>query len=572
MYKLSTFLAESERGYSAVPLFGPADSVFEKTASASLLPEVVAFIAKLKPRAGSQYVLVNAMGAGEHYGSNINGDHFEEAGLIHKPNGWTGDPKTDKALGKKWTYGFPTFYSAHPYAHHRNKDSSRAYGEVEMAVWNDRMKRVELVCRIDYDKCLKFGGMAVWDKLKEGQFPDVSMGSKVCYDLSSITLDRELYQEALATFDPKKHAYPGLAALEFHKKLKAKDGKGIPGLSITRKDYDEWTRNHMNRILPDGRKVWVYNPYPRFFDISFVFIGADRTAKTMYFFIRHGDDRYVPSEEAGEKIASASGIWMPDEPEFIDPFAKVASVHDSVLEQMLGKDAADKKAELKKEIPADVAVPLLEKSDKDLPEDAIRALSSVSEGKALGTTSAMGIVLKPKEFQRITLIRLGKKNLADKLECEGKVFPKVEEATDLEGAGFLPALAKLLMPLLESRSAFGPFTTTRIVLSKNNDDTEPTSHSSPELRKIGAAYNGYRQALMDMVATTQDVLPSAAPADATVAKLASAPVEEVFTHVTFAYFKEAHMPRIAETHEGVLNQTTKTASVKRATPSQYTSN
>src|SRR6185295_11826397 len=33
--------------------------------------------------------------------------------------------------------------------------------------------------------------------------------------------------------------------------------------------------------LPDGRKVAVRNDTPRFFDISFVFIGADKTAKVL---------------------------------------------------------------------------------------------------------------------------------------------------------------------------------------------------------------------------------------------------------------------------------------------------
>ena len=504
------------------------------------------------------------------HNSNINGDHFEEAGLIHKPDAWKGLPVYDRPLGQKWTYGFPTFYNAHPYLHHRNKDSTRAYGEVEFAGWNPHMHRVELVCRIDYDKCVQFGGMSVWDKLKEGMFPDVSMGSKVCYDLSSITTDWKLYREALDTFDPKKHAYPGLAALEFHKKLKAKDGKGVPGLSITRADYDEWTRNHMNQILPDGRKVWVYNPYPRFFDISFVFIGADRTAKTMVFIVRHGDSRYVPSAEAGEKVASS--IWMPEEPEFVTPHAKVASVHDAALSYMFGKSAADKKAEIKKEVPADAAVTLLEKSDKDLPEEALRALSAVPEGKALGTTAAMGIVLKPKEFQRITLLRLGKRHLADELDAENKVFPRVSEALDLAGGSFLPALAKLLLPLLEERSAFGPFSSTRVVLSHNCGASEPASHSSEELRKISAAYNGYRQALMDMVATTQDVLHTAAPADSAVAKLASAPPEEVFTPLTFAYLKEAHLPPISAEALEVLDQKNHTASVTREAPSQDTSN
>jgi hypothetical protein len=568
MYKLSTFLAETDHGYSAVPLFGPADSVFEKTASASLMPEILRYIENLKPRAGSQYVLVNAMGAGEFYGSNINGDHFEEAGLIHKPDGWTGIPEKDKKLAKDWQYGFPTFYNAHPYLHHRNKDPSRAYGEVEMAVWNGLMRRVELIIRVDHSKCVQFGGLSVWDKLKDGQFPDVSMGSKVCYDLSSITLDKKLYQEALDTFDPKKHAYPGLAALEFHKKLQAKDGKGIPGLSITRKDYDEWTLNHMNRILPDGRKVWVYNPYPRFFDISFVFIGADRTAKTMVFIVRLGDTRYVPSVEAGEKIAAASFTASRSE----SPLEKAAGVQDRVLLGAFGKSAAEKRSEIDKDIPADAAVPLLEKSDEDLPEEVLHALSAVPEGKALGTTAALGIVLKPREFQRITLLRLGKKSMADELDAENRVFSSSEDATDIVGGGFLPALARVLLPFLTGRSALGPYVSARAVLAHNVEHKPPTSHSSEELRKIGSAYNGYRQSLMDMVASSQDVLPLAAPRDAGVAKLAAAPVEDVFTPLTFSYLKEAHMPPIAEDDGRVLNRSYSTASVTRATPSQDTSN
>lgn len=575
MYKLSTFLAESDHGYAAIPLFGPADSVFEKTASATLLPEVLQYIANLKPKPGCQYVLVNAMGAGEYYGSNINGDHFEEAGLIHTPPGWTGVPLVDRALGKDWTYGFPTFYNAYPYAHHRNKDPSRAYGEVELAVWNDGMKRVELVCSVDHEKCVKFGGVPVWDKLKAGMYADVSMGSKVCYDLSSITTDWELYRKAMETFDPKKFKYPGLAVLEFHKKLKAKDGVGIKGLSITRNDYDEWTKNHMNRILPDGRKVFVYNPYPRFFDISFVFIGADRTAKVMVFIVRKGDTRYVPSAEAGEKVSSVTHV-SETEPGAVE---KTAGISDDLLKAAFGfKGAEDKKGEIDKEvIPsqfAGKAVPLVAKSEKDIPEWAVNALSSVPEDKALSTTSSMGIVLRPREFQRITLIRMGKKDLSNELAAADKVFPKVEESTPcgLSPDSFMPALARMLMPLMEGRSSLGPFIEKRVIIGEKGDDEPPTSHSSEDLRKISAAYNGYRQALMDMVASAQDLLPRAAPTDEEVAKLAAASPETLFTPLTVAYIKEAHLDEVpfADTPSGVVEPMNQSASVKRGSPSRNT--
>ncbi len=549
MLKVSTFFAESEYGLAAVPLFGAADTAFEKVASAGLLPEVVSFIESLRPRTDSQYVLVNAMGAGEYYSSNINGDHFEETGLIHKPDGWSGNPLLDKQLAKNWDYGFPTFYNAHPFAHHRNKDPSRAYGEVVLAVWNDHMKRVELVVRLDLEKCVRFGGTGVWDRLKEGQFPDVSMGSRVPFDLSSINTDWDAYKKALATFNPKKHRHPGLAVVEVHKRLKAKDGVGIKGVSITRNDYDEWTKNHMNRILPDGRKVFVYNPFPRFFDISFVFIGADKTAKVMVFIVRCGGPKYVSSANAAEKLgydelaterleqARAGG-------------EKTASVSDELLKSaFFGKSATQtKKSEIKKEVPsqlAPAAIPLMTRCEKDLPGEALQALSSVPEGKALSTLTGMGIVLRPREFQRVSLMREGKGQLADEMSALDRLFPKSKETTPLElnAADFMPALARMMMQHMPARSGLGPFVEKRVVIldsSPKPTEETATSHPDESLRKMGAAYNGYRQSVMEAVAHTQELLGLAAlPADTELLKLASAPVEEVFTPLAFNYLKYA---------------------------------
>ena len=281
MIKGAYYSGVGPAGAAVLPLFGPANNEFEKNASSTLLPEVSTYIASLKPRKDAQYVLLNAMGAGEWWGSNVNGDFFPEAALIHKPDNWANNPLLDKPRSASWAYGFPTFYFAHPFAHHRNKDASRAFGDVELAAWHPRMRRVELVARVDKDKCEKFGGVGVWDKLSAGEYVDVSMGCKVPYDTCSICLDWGAYRKALATFNPLRHKSPGDAALEYHKKLKADGGEGIRGLSITRHDYCDHAKRMMNRILPDGRKVFVYNDFPKFFDISFVFVGADKTAKVM---------------------------------------------------------------------------------------------------------------------------------------------------------------------------------------------------------------------------------------------------------------------------------------------------
>jgi hypothetical protein len=116
------------------------------------------------------------------------------------------------------------------------------------------MKRVELVVAIDHERCEKNGGKNTLQKIHDGEYPATSMGCRVPYDVCSICENKARF----------------------------------------RSEYCEHMRQMPGKIFPDGRKVFVYNHYPRFFDISFVFIGADRTSFVL------------------EKIASGSGIFVPD--------------------------------------------------------------------------------------------------------------------------------------------------------------------------------------------------------------------------------------------------------------------
>lgn len=537
MLKQSHFAGETEHGPSAIPLFGKADSVFEKTAAPNLLPEVVQYISVLKPRSDSQYVLVNAMGAGEYYGSNINGDYFTEECLIHAPSDWTGKPIIDRIKATEWPYGYPTFYGAHPYAHHRNKDSSRAFGEVELAAWNPHMRRVELVTRLDHQKCLEYGGQGTWDKLKAGGFPDVSMGTKVPFDTCSICLDWKRYREAQASFDPKRHKHPGMAVLEVHKK------NPIRGVSITRRDYCQHALKQMNHIFPDGRKVFVYNDYPRFFDISFVFIGADKTAKTMLFIfagsvpeqVRGSAEVYERSMRDGEKTASV--MTLSDTGDLL--------LKAAFLEHQ-DKLAKQKRGEISKRvIPsqfAGKAVPILTRCERDLPNETIDRLSALPPENVLSTLGGLGILLRPREFQRITLIQLGKRDLADDLDSKNEVFRKSEddEPMGVEPSKFMPSLASLLAPLMSLRSLLAPEIERRVVVSSPDEkprSAQAPSHSEELLDKIGAAYNGYRREVMDLVTHSQHLLSSAW--DAPLQKVASADVEDVFTPLSAAYLVEA---------------------------------
>jgi hypothetical protein len=577
MLKVAFFQGEDESGPRVVPLFGPADRLFEKTAAPTLLPEVAAYIASLRPRPDAQYVLVNAMGASEWWGSNINGDAFPEASLIHTPDDWTGNPLIDKIRARDWPYGYPTFYFAYPYAHHRNKDSTRAFGEVELAAWHPRMKRVELVVRVDEEKCQKFGGVGVWDKLKAGQHPDVSMGCKVPYDTCSICLDWDTYRRAQGMFSPGRDKSPGDAVLRYHKELQRRNGKGIRGVSITRADYCEHAKKSMNRILPDGRKVFVYNDYPKFFDISFVFIGADKTAKVMMKIAGEGSRGFWhigSSAELAEKLGYADGddILLPElAPEGTVQLKTASSPEAALKFAFLGKQAKNKDAEIIKDVVpsqfAGKAVPVLTSSEADLPRDVLDALGSSPLEHALSTPSGLGMVLRPREFQRIILIQMGHRPLADRLESEGTVFPKSEDRLDVPmGPSFFsPLLAHLLAPLMASRSALGPAIEKRVLVASTGPKEKQGSYpslSSGLLRKIGAAYNSYRDGVMELVAHTQDLVASMTTASSEhLHKFASAPVDEIFTPLSVSYLKQAFWDEVQEE---------KTADVERGLPSRNT--
>lgn len=243
IYKESTFSSFRPDG---TPLMGVIDpsSPFELEKTAGIHPEVLKFKQMLEPEPDKTYVHILALGAGDFYGPNLNNDHFPWAGLSHD-HSTTPHP---------YLHGHKTFLNAHSFAHHVNKDPAKSYGDVILSTLNHKMKRVELVVAIDHERCEKNGGKNTLQKIHEGQYPATSMGCRVPYDVCSICGNKARF----------------------------------------RSEYCVHMRQMPGKIYPDGRKVFVYNHYPRFFDISFVFIGADRTSFVL------------------EKIASGSGIFVPD--------------------------------------------------------------------------------------------------------------------------------------------------------------------------------------------------------------------------------------------------------------------
>lgn len=172
----------------------------------------------LKIQPGKMYLHINAMGAGEFYGPNRNGDYFPEETL------------------KLYYKTFETS-PAHVFRHHINKDPARAIGRVIFALYNERMHRIELVAEVDRGL-----GSDVESRIAAGDFPATSMACKTPYDVCSICGN-------------KAH---------------------------TRQEYCVHLRQHLGRVMPDGRRVMSINSAPlRFFDISIVVKPADITSSIL---------------------------------------------------------------------------------------------------------------------------------------------------------------------------------------------------------------------------------------------------------------------------------------------------
>jgi len=174
-------------------------------------------------------------------------------------------------------------------------------------------------------------------------------------------------------------------------------------------------------------------------------------------------------------------------------------------------------ADIVKEIGPDKAVgkvsPLMSATEPDIPNDTLSALGKRPLESALSTPSLMGMVLKPREFQRIMLTHMGKEPLADKLDDAGAVFKPVEGSTPpcegLSPESLSGAIMKALLPLLEGKSYFGPVARRRIIritISKPEALQPETEVDSPLLSKVSAAYNWYRSEQLKLAAQAPRVI------------------------------------------------------------------
>ena len=426
--------------------------LWKTAASKEYSPEVMAMVRDLKPESGFTYPLINALGAGEYWSSNSNADYFEENQL--NPEG------TDK-------YGYATFRKfAKPYKHHINKPDSPAYGEVLGNVYNPRMHRVELLVKVANELAPDIA-----ERIDGGEDVPVSMGCKVPYDVCSICGN-----EAKKT-----------------------------------EEYCPEMRNTPNKIMEDGRKVFVFNIRPRFFDISFVFVGADPTARVLS----------KVASLARPMVRFPSGLWAKKM-----GYDKAAEIDkDADIEKRVEGIATDA-LKVQMEQVGEGAKELAKREEKIACQDLAKIASLCpgdSVNGALATLGHAGIVLSPPEFQYLMFSKMGEDarakeawdagiSFSEKQADNDNIYRAAYEHFDFSLGKTLPEVAKVAAKYLDKRSAFMPFLGARAeAMLGMPAKPEPASAKVPEGRLppgVGAEFAPFLGSLAAMYAAYRDKIPS----------------------------------------------------------------
>jgi len=400
-------------------------------------PMIEAYLRDLKRDPRYQYVLMTPMGSHEFWGMNVNGDVFPEASLSFDLD--RDDPiEVLRLLEAKWLrpfggsvpigsykdFGYKTFLDALRYRHHVNKNPDIAYGDITLSVWNPGMQRVEVISRHDREKAKRVGAEDIIRDIDEGKPRQISMGCRVPFDVCT----------------------------------------HCGHLSRTPRDYCSCLKMGMGSINADGSINGAVNFFPRFFDLSDVFVPAAKESGVL------------------RKVASVRGIYVPQR-----------------------KHASEKSAEIDKQVLPNVGQASIQQARDQEPDLPNTILEHGRMAPLLTTLAALGIILKPREFQRASLCRMGMHQYADALDQKRLVFQRSSAPathSSFSPHEFSPHLADILSRIIPARSSFYPHLPQRIIriTVTRNPMRKEASAAPPSdvLTKIACAYSSYVAAFRDI--------------------------------------------------------------------------
>lgn len=252
----------------------------------------------------------------------------------------------------------------------------------------------------------------------------------------------------------------------------------------TRQEYCYHLKNMMGKILPDGRKVYAVNPRPKFFDISMVFIPADPTSRVI--------QKIASSKEAQKEVIAVEKKEADIEKEVPAEGIESTSI-DDIIEHLI--DNKFKK---------------LEDHEIGIPNERLNALCRFPLEKILSTMAFSGIMPKPREFQRIILIKLNKPNLADLLEKQNVVFNQDSFDSDpdirlkIHVNSIEPEVFDDIEDLIPCRSRWQPHLLSRLIDNNKLASVEyeqTADNIMPIMLAVSGLYSLFKKAVPEVVMT-----------------------------------------------------------------------
>ena len=249
---VSSLIKVSSKG-----LIGSDLSSFVKRAG----DEAATLLKGIEFKPGEQPIHMIAIGATEAYGPNRNGDGFKEATC------------------RKYHDTFVKH--ARWYRNHKNKDPQQSFGLVKASMYNEKMKRVELIVALNATKeaADRNKGLVADKEMQKIASGDdnwgVSMACKVAYDVCSGCGNKARHRGEYCT--EENCTYGGCSS-------------------------------NLTKVAADGHVLHVDNPNPTWFDISDVYRPADRIAWVVGHY-KAASGLYVAG---GAELAERAGVEMPD--------------------------------------------------------------------------------------------------------------------------------------------------------------------------------------------------------------------------------------------------------------------
>jgi hypothetical protein len=328
MIKKAVYPDSFDYGVPAVELIGHYSKGLDKTAMDKRASAFTQDDLDFPRKKGYRYLHIITTGSEDAYGANRNGDAFNFDKIIVHSNDGKKSVELDGGLkkyhDKEYTSGNAAVYKEHQ----TKRQNVEPSGYIVMARVNEPMRRGELIIGVDEDKWRR-------ELQKKSQGGDIffSMGCDVPRDLCRVCLNS----------------------------------------AKTREEYCDHVKNHMGKLTSDGKRVFVYNDAPHFYDISGVACPADKIA-------------FALKEIGQSKTASYH--------------ANIPSVFGLPLKSKIA--AAVKLAEMEKRVPVEVTDDLEDACcDEESEEAIVKKLKGYRADEVLDALHRKGIMLGPKAFYEL---------------------------------------------------------------------------------------------------------------------------------------------------------------------------